>query len=350
MRRRRFLSSLAAAAPATLLGCRSRASDPPPALWTPQPRPLATGFHRGMNFAHLHRRGYGYGSDRAYAQLRHLASIGVTDIALNPFAYTRSLSSPEIQWGGDDSMTDDDIRTQCRQAASLGIRVMMKPHLWSWAWVAGEGNTNIDLDAADWPRWFETYTAYAVHFASLAAESGCHSLCVGLEYTVASRENPGAWAKVADACRAVFAGQVLYAANWYQEWEQFTDWAAFDAVGVDAYFPLTGTTVEELSASWKEPLDRLEALGRPVIFTEAGFQAIAGAATHPWESHDDGTPDPEGQARAYESLMRACTARPWFHGVYWWKWFTDLPGERDPFVPAGKPAEDVLHAWFRGQS
>lgn len=38
--------------------------------------------------------------------------------------------------------------------------------------------------------------------------------------------------------------------------------------------------------------------------------------------------------------------RAWFKGVYWWKWFTDLPGEGDPFVPADLPAEAVLKGWY----
>ncbi len=305
-----------------------------------------------MNFAHLHRRGYGYGSERAQKQLQRLVSIGITDIALSPFAYTPRLDSAEVHWGGDPSMTDDDIRAQCQQAHALGMRVLMKPHLWSQSYAAGKGNPDIDLGPADWVQWFAEYTKYAVHFAALAEECGCASLCVGLEYTIASRENPGAWAAVAKACRQVYKGELLYAANWYEEWEQFTDWDAFDAVGIDAYFPLTGTTVEELTAAWGPHLDRIEKCiekkDRPVVFTEAGFQSVIGAASHPWESHDGAPADLDGQARAYEALLRATTARPWFRGVYWWKWFTDLPGEADPFVPAGNPAEGVLKAWFVG--
>ncbi len=300
-----------------------------------------------MNFAHLHRRGYGYGSDRANAQLTRLAGLGVTDIALNPFAYTRSLSSPDIQWGGDDTLTDDDLRIQCKQAHALGMRVMMKPHLWSWSFAAGKGNSDIDMEPAAWALWFQKYTEYAVHFAKLAAECGCHSLCVGLEYTIATRENPGAWARVAEACRKVFPGEIVYAANWWEEWEIFTDWAAFDLVGIDAYFPLEGRTIESQRASWSPVLDRIEKIGRPVLFTEAGFQSIVDAAAHPWESHDSGVPDLDGQAIAYEALLGAATARSWFRGIYWWKWFTDLPGEGDPFVPADKPAEDVIRAWFQ---
>lgn len=338
--RRSFVAGLGA-----LAACR--APPPAPLAWTSAPRALSAGFHRGMNLAHLHRRGWGYGSERAAAQVARLRGLGITHLALNPFAYTRSLSSPEIEWGHDPTLTDDDLRRQADQAHAAGMAVMMKPHLWSWRFLDGSGNGDIQLDAAGWRAWFARYTEYAVHCATVAQAAGCESFCVGLEYASATRENPGAWAAVARACRTVFRGSLLYAANWYQEYEQFADWEAFDLVGVDAYFPLAGSTVEELAASWAPHLDAIErvARGKPVVFAEAGYRAVAGATVEPWASRG-GAPDPDLQARAYEALLRACSARPWFQGVYWWKWFTDLPGEDDPFVPAGGPAEDVLRAWF----
>ncbi len=315
--------------------------------WSPRPVPLDAAFGRGMTLAHLHQRGWGYGSARSQVQAAYLAAIGVRDVAINPFAYVRTLGSTQIHFGGDDSMTDDDVRLEIAHLRAAGHRVMMKPHLWSWAMAAGKGNNDITLEAAEWQVWFASYTKYIVHYARMAAESGCDSVCVGLEYTGASRANPGAWAEVARAVRGVFPGKILYAANWYQEWEVFADWDAFDLIGINAYFPLTGTSVDELVASWQPHLDAIEKVGRgrPVVFPEAGYRAVGGATEKPW-LQSGGSPDGEVQARAYEALLRACTARPWFRGVWWWKWFTNLPGEGDAFVPAGNPAEEVIKAWF----
>lgn len=302
-----------------------------------------------MNLAHLHRRGWGYGSDRARAQVRTLRAMGVRDLAVNPFAYTRSLTTPEIRWGDDPTLTDDDLRAQIAQARDEGMRVLMKPHLWSWQYLGGAGNMDLSLDADGWREWFRRYTAYAVHHAKLAAETGCDAMCVGLEYTSASRANRGAWAEVARACRQEFGGVLLYAANWYEEAEVFADWAAFDLIGINAYYPLSkgaDTSVDALVAGWQPHLDAIEAIakGRPVVFPEAGYRAVRGATERPWEDAG-GEPDPELQARAYEALLRAATARPWFQGLWWWKWFTDMPGEGDPFAPDA-PAQAVLQAWY----
>lgn len=332
----------------------ARATEAAP--WSPAPRPLSAGFHRGMNLAHLHRRGLGYGSDRAAAQLDALRALGVSHLALNPFAYLRRSSDTTIRFGDDETLTDADLRAQIGQAHERGLTVMLKPHLWAWSYLAGESNTTLRHDAAGWKAWFESYTAWAVHCARVAGETGCAWYCVGLEFTEASRANPGAWARVAEACRAVFPGKLLYAANWYEEYALFADWDAFDAVGVNAYFPLSGDTVDDFVAAWTPHLDALERVakgaagGRPVIFPEAGYRALTGGTEKPWDG--DGAPDPDRQARAYEALLRACADRPWFGGVYWWKWFTDAAGEAgaygghaDRYVPEDA-ARRVLRAWF----
>ncbi len=328
-------------------GCSSASPQGTGAAVSSAPRQLGADFVRGMNLAHLHQRGWGYGSERSRVQARRLVALGVRDVALNPFAYTKSLSRPEVNYGGDPTMTDDDVRQEVRNLRDLGVEVTMKPHLWAWSFMAGKGNGDIVLDAAGWRTWFERYTEFALHYARIAAETGCKHYCAGLEYTSATRDNPGAWAKVATEIRKVFPGTLLYAANWYEEYEIFSDWDAYDLVGVNAYFPLQGSTVESLVASWAPHLDAIEraARGRDVVFPECGYRAVALGTEKPWDP-GSGPADPLVQARGYEALYRACAARTWFKGCWWWKWFTDLPGEDDPYVPADQPAESILKGWL----
>lgn len=347
--RRALLGGLTAAAIGCVPGAEALAPTANPAREIPvaKPRALGTGFARGMNFAHLHERGYGYGSARARIQAERLWALGVRNVALNPFCYMTTLSSEEVQFGGDSTLRDEDLRAQVAQLRELGFEVTLKPHLWSWAFVTGKGNGDLEFSAAGWIRWFESYTRWAVHCAQIAAETGCTHLCVGLEFTSATRNNPGAWAKVAAACRQRFPGKLLYAANWYEEFQIFADWDAFDLIGVNAYFPLVGTTTEALVTSWGPHLDAIAAVakGRPVVFPECGYRSVVGGTEKPWDP-GNGAADPATQARGYEALFRAASARPWFQGAWFWKWFTDLPGENDPFVPADQPAEGILRAWY----
>jgi hypothetical protein len=324
-------------------GRTARISSEP---WESSPVPLPDTFRRGINLAHQHVRGAGYGSETSAKNLDILRELGIRDVALNPFAYTPTLGSADIRFGGDPTMTDADLRRQIEQAHARGMRVLMKPHLWSGSFWTGAGNPDIDLDIDGWKRWFDGWTRYVVHHARLAADTGCEGLCVGLEFTKATRSNPGAWAGVAQACRDVYTGRLCYAANWYEEFSAFADWDAFDCVGINAYFPLRGSTLDELVASWDEHLDAIErvAKGKPVVFPEAGYRAVVGATEKPWES-GAGAPDLDLQARAYEALLRAGAKRTWFNGVYWWKWFTADGPDQDTFVP-GAPAQAVLRAWF----
>ena len=351
---------------------RKRLTAPPPALPStpvlPPGLPLAPALdhplvpsplaHRGMNLAHLHRRGIGYGSEACRVQLRRLAELGVTHVALTPFGYLPDLDGTEISFGSsmDRSLTDDDLRRAAEQAQHEGLAVSIKPHLWSNTFWGG-GKSRADVNPAGaWPTWFERYGDFAEHYARLSEEVGAALCVVGLEYLRATEDYPGGWTEVAGRCRAVYRGELTYAANWWREVEVMSDWPAFDSIGVNAYYPLVDDdridpTRAALVAGWRAHLETLSALSarwdRPVIICEAGLRAVTGAAARPWDQGQGGAPDPALQARATEALLAAASPQPWLHGVYWWKWFTDEDhAERDAYSMMGQPAEQVLRDWW----
>lgn len=351
-----------------LIGCAPRIALPPqggsglsgpvlPPL--PGPAPLPAAFRRGFNHAHLHREGYGYGSARSSAQLRRLHALGTRWIALNPFAWMPSLRAPEVRYGGDPTMQRDHLLREMAAIRDAGMSVVLKPHLWAGSFWAGGFPGDIEMEsAAAWAAWFDAYGAWALDLAALARDGGADLFCVGIECTRASLACPGAWGRIADRVRQVYSGPLCYGANWYAEVEGFRDWASFDTVGVNAYFPLVpddsaadpadSPATAALIDGWQPHLRLLSGLaaatGKPILFTEAGYQALRGAAARPWNSAGD-VPDPALQARAWDALFRACAPQPWFDGVLAWKWFTDLPGEDDPFLPAPE-TQAVIGRWF----
>lgn len=361
--RRKLLVGLSGAAGAAALGIgatRSRTVSPTlsPAPASGPARRWEPGWHAGFNHAHVHNPVSGYGSQSSKVELRRLRALGATHVFLTPFAYQPDLDAPYLRFGAsmDGTLTDEHLLQEAEQARAIGLQVAMKPHVWSNAfWSSGKSRQDIAMRSdQDWLTWFEHFGAFAEHYASLAERMGCALMCVGLEYLAATRARPGAWAEVAERCRGVFQGSLTYAANWWEEAEAFTDWAAFDVVGVNAYYPLSDAEnpdVEELLAGWQPHVEALGALasrtGKPIVLTEAGLRTVQGAAAKPWDHGLSGPDDPMLQARAYEALLQAFTPHDWFAGVYWWKSFTRAKNNaRDAYAPLGKPAGDVLTRWW----
>ncbi|MEZ4408950.1 MAG: hypothetical protein R3A52_21135 [Polyangiales bacterium] len=94
---------------------------------------------RGVAYAHdwtaRGARGYGTESDRA--QLRRLRALGATWVSVTPFAYADGPRATTVRASYDrpGSETDAALRATVREAHALGMRVLLKPHLWvrgSW--------------------------------------------------------------------------------------------------------------------------------------------------------------------------------------------------------------------------
>jgi hypothetical protein len=192
------------------------------------------------------------------------------------------------------------------------------------------------------------------HYAQLAARARAELLTVGDELTSMTRHE-AAFRGVIDSARRFFRGHLTYAANWVQEAEQVTFWRALDYIGVDAYMPLTHkgerADVAALIAAWQPWVARLDRLqrrvGRPVLFTELGYESRRGAAALP-SGPAAGTIDQRNQAAAYAAAYRVWARVPWFRGIYWWEWSADgrnATTADGSYRPAGKLAEAAIRAW-----
>jgi hypothetical protein len=270
----------------------------------------------------------------------------VSWISQTPFGWQRRLDDPAIRlstgsfgfWGESDA----GLIETTRLAHARGIRVLLKPHVWTHdGWVGGIAMKS----EADWAKWFQGYETFILHYADLAERNGIEALAVGTELEGTTRRERE-WRAVIARVRARYHGALVYCANWSGEVDRVRFWDALDWIGVQAYYPLSdrvGPSVEELCAGWRGPLARLQALsrrlGKPVVFTEA-------AASRPWEWDLPGNPSAETQARCYESLFRCARANPWIRGIFFWKWFPDtgrLRGAANTgYTPQNKPAERVM--------
>ena len=102
-----------------------------------------------------------------------------------------------------------------------------------------------DFGAEQWTAWFRQYSAFIVHYASLAQEAGADEYFVTHELATCEQYGPAAlWGRLIDDVRAVFHGKVAAALNWgpFVTGQIVPTWTAkLDYIGVDCYFDLNVT-------------------------------------------------------------------------------------------------------------
>lgn len=335
--------------------------------------PLPEAFHRGMNIEPI--GGYGGQIDlRALpGSLDALVKLKVDHVALIPSFFQRRLGDSEFYWKGSRQRIASDTRAAIAVAHERGLQVLLKPHLWLEDRADGAWRGDIDPDAEAWEPWQRSYRDAVLEYARLGADTGVAALSIGSELTNVALAHPDFWRQLASEVREDFPGQVTYAANWDREFAEITWWDAVDAIGVDAFWPLAESADEVLTpelcvARLGAIRDRIGAIAaaneRPVILTEVGYKSATGAAYQPWEWHERRQrPDPQLQALLYDCIGRVFGAAAsgtsaagddaWLSGVYFWNWYTSARWgglANSDFTPRGKPAERVLHAWFKAGS
>ena len=334
--------------------------------------------HRGVSWV---------GSRRAVVDdvyYRSLVEHHINWIVQTPFGWQKRYDEPDLKLnesGGFWGESDEGIRVTTRLSQKYGVKTMLKPHIWlNHRNNDGKWRADIAMKSeADWDLWFANYRTYITHYARLADELGIEALCVGMElHATVKREKQ--WREIIRAVRAVYSGQLTYAANWYKEYQQVAFWDQLDYVGIQAYFPLAkkeNPSVAELVSGWQPHLSEIVAfqkkVDKPIIFTEVGYRNTANSAIEPWlwperpryEKLPEGgyrvIPNPDlqldasVQADAFRALFQVFWHKPWFEGLYVWKWFPDrMNGEKpdskrlwgETFSPQHQPAMAVIKDWY----
>ena len=244
-----------------LASCATRAPEAAPAAK-----------HRGMSFAAASPRRGTYGSEASAQSLRKLKDLGVDWISLMPFGFHRG--EPALSFGGEHVWeTDASVLAATQQAHALGIKVMLKPHVWGRSEQRMETWTD-----AQWRAWFDDYGRFAEHYATIARDAKADAFCIGNEQKIASRHEQE-WRRIIQRVRAIYQGPLTYGAN-FDEVFDVPFWDALDWIGVSGYFPLTTDPTPDratLIRAWQPVLAQLEQLSlrekKPVLFTEIGYRS-----------------------------------------------------------------------------
>jgi UDP-2,3-diacylglucosamine pyrophosphatase LpxH len=297
--------------------------------------------------------------------LDRLATTGANEAALAPFWYQDTKTSTTIYRRESKTPTDDSVRAAIRYAKSRGLRVALKPMVDS-----RDGAWRGHLEPNDVNAWFQSYEQFLLTFARIATEERVDRLIIGTELATMTRPtHTGRWRSLIAKVREIYRSSLTYAANWGErhegEYYHIEFWDALDAIGIDAYFPLSAAdrpTIAEVEAAWRattkggrevrwfDDIRQLhERFGKPVIFTEIGYLSCERAGEKPWEYPCRRAVSPETQANLYEGTLRFWANVPWMLGYHFWRWDTN-PNAGGPtngdYTPQGKLAEEVLRRYW----
>lgn len=264
-----------------------------------------------------------WASDAIPGTLDVLASEGVNWVSYHPYARIGRDGSVQMEF--DPANPPDWMTRPIRDAHARGLSVMVKPHLAHWgSGFSWRGDIAFDTPEAE-ARFFREYTTWITAVASATRDADAFVVGTELDGTT---HNVAAWRHIIANVRTVFTGPLTFASNW----DSFADvafWDDLDAVGIQAYFPVLResepVTVANIEAGWTRILTDVHAVsartGKPVVFTELGYDASSDALHRPWQG---GHGDDATQALALSTTLRILSTDPVVRGAFLWKWF---PGE-----------------------
>ncbi len=297
-----------------------------------------------------------WGSDGFGAELDDLARLGVNWVAIHPYASVRADGS--LRWRElDPERPPEWIARPIREAHARGLSILVVPHVAHWG---GPWSWRGEVDFADpaaLERFFADYERWIAAVAACAREAD--GFCVASELDRLARHD-ARWRRVIAAVRARTPARLTWAATW-NAYEEVPFWDALDAVGVQAYFPVGGAgepDEDALRAAWTPILARLYALhqrtGKPVVFTELGYNCSLDAAREPWAYPQASGADVPRAAALQERCLRVALESigresQWLRGAFLWKWFVGpAPGEN--FVLQTPPLRAVIRAAWGPES
>jgi hypothetical protein len=288
------------------------------------------------------------GSDQSIANMQ---ADGANAVALNVWWFQDNEGSSSIT---EDftrySASRESVRHAIRFMHSIGLKVLLKPMV---DCRNGKWRGEIRPSAA----WFAGYLTFITLWADIAREEGVEALCVGCEL-VKTDSWAKEWRQVVAAVRTIYHGTLTYAANHGSE-DTVKWWDAVDFIGIDAYYPLTGSknpTPEQLRKAWMSrgrSIRNWRDLHWPaeiVVFTEVGYRSADGTNRAPWDYSSTWGLDLQEQSDCYEAMFSALWTEAWWAGAFLWNWETD-PNAGGPldagFTPHLKTAEQVVRGYYQ---
>jgi len=279
---------------------------------------------RGITVS-THRSGQEWGTDAIRPTFAQLKALGATWVATHPYARIGGDGSVRFR-GFDPNDAPEYLVRPIREAHRLGLKILIKPHLGYWGspfdW---RGDIAFETDA-QWARFWRDYERWIVKIAAACRDADGLAVGTELDRTLGHETE---WRRIIAGVRKQTRAPLTYAANW-SDYERVGFWDALDAIGIQAYFPLTtrpDPSEEEIRRGWVSRMARLRSYAerhyRNIVFTELGYSESFDAPVEPWAGRVDG----EAAERVAQACMRIALetveAEPRVVGAFLWKWFPE---------------------------
>jgi len=169
-------------------------------------------FQKGMCFVDWEKERYA--SEFSDQALEALARTGASWVEIVVTRYQSRYDSTLI-FSTDKTPSDRSLIHAIEKAHSLGLKVMLKPHIDLLDESAGLCRSDIGFQCQeDWQAWFSSYLDFIVHYARIAKETEVKLFCVGTELSFASGKTAFWQDTLIPAVRREYPGKLVYAANW----------------------------------------------------------------------------------------------------------------------------------------
>ncbi len=297
---------------------------------------------------------------RSEASDYHMNAVAIHVTADQTTLTTTTISHSAQDQGNADSLSDADIEQAITDAQAVGLTPILMLNMqatndpvsssstligYLWYRVPGEKTVGTSQVATAEHQWFDSYTAFAVHYAQLSQKHHLPYFIFGndlINITTDTKETgpkttgasaaPGEtiacagrrdceWRHVINAIKSAtytdyqgkqqtggaYTGKLIYGASWGEsdyapvEFENISWWDAVDIIGVNGFFPLmknvADVPVQTLIDAWHGKKDDLDLAGQgdiigrlnaqvekykhPILFTAAGYESIAGSNNAP---------------------------------------------------------------------
>ncbi len=284
-----------------------------------------------------------------------IKEMGAEWLCVMPYGFVREDGSKVIynlpfQWWGEQRA---GIVKSIQIAKEQGMRVCMKPHLWTQGLYTGSFQPP---NGESWKEFEGSYSKFILDYARLADSLEVELFCLGTELSNSVRQKPLFWSSLICHVREVYKGKMSYAANW-DNYQNVDFWSELDVIGVNAYFPLDSSanpstqSVKSSWESWSEELsDFSQEQEKQILFTELGYRSMEKGLARPWDAAHHGEFNEKLQAIAYTGFFEGIWNEPWLVGAIILKWHAEHRKAGGPgntrYTPQNKLAQEIITQHF----